>query len=143
MLEDILIPIFICCVLPITIVWLVMRAKQNEANKKAEIMLKAIEAGVPVDLEQFNARKKTPGTVKKGLLDKLTGACITTFMGAAFIAYAIIGSCDTAWKWPVKLSPIAGGVLLAVGIALFITYFVGKKMLAKEIEAEEKKLGQE
>ena len=143
MIEDILIPICICCVLPIMIVWLVQRAKQNEANRKAEIMLKAIEAGVPVDMEQFNARKKTPGTIKKDLLDKLTGACITTLMGVAFIAYSIIGSCIPAWKWTVKLSPIAGGVLLAVGIALFITYFVGKKMLAKEIEAEEKKLGQE
>ena len=143
MIEDILIPICICCVLPIMIVWLVQRAKQNEANRKAEIMLKAIEAGVPVDMEQFNARKKTPGTIKKDLLDKLTGACITTLMGVAFIAYSIIGSCIPAWKWTVELSPIAGGVLLAVGIALFITYFVGKKMLAKEIEAEEKKMGQE
>jgi hypothetical protein len=27
--------------------------------------------------------------------------------------------------------------MLAVGIGLFISYFAGKKMLAKEIEAEE------
>jgi hypothetical protein len=40
------------------------------------------------------------------------------------------------------MAPVAGGVLLAVGIGLFITYFVGKKMLAKEMEAEEKKLEQ-
>ena len=33
-----------------------------------------------------------------------------------------------------------GAVILAVGIALFIVYFVGKHMLAKEIEAEEKSL---
>ena len=146
MLEEILIPICICCVLPIMIVWLVMRAKQNEANRKAEIMLKAIEAGVPVDMEQFKARKKTPGTIKQDLLDKLTGACITTFMGVAFIAYSTIGSFCPAWidgKWLISLSPIAGGILLAVGIALFITYFVGKKTLAREIETEEKKLGQE
>ena len=30
--------------------------------------------------------------------------------------------------------------MLAVGIGLFISYFAGKKMLAKEIEAEEKGL---
>ena len=34
----------------------------------------------------------------------------------------------------------AGGILMAVGIGLFISYFVSKKMLAKEIEAEEKAL---
>ena len=37
----------------------------------------------------------------------------------------------------------AGCVLLAVGIGLFISYFAGKKLLAKEMEAEEKKLEQE
>jgi hypothetical protein len=33
-----------------------------------------------------------------------------------------------------------GGILLAVGVALFIVYFSGKKMLAKEIAAEEKQI---
>lgn len=36
----------------------------------------------------------------------------------------------------------AGCVLLAVGIGFFITYFTGKRMLAKEMEAEERKLEQ-
>ena len=44
------VPVFVCVVLPIVIVWLVARTRQNEANRKAEIMLKAIEAGVPVDM---------------------------------------------------------------------------------------------
>ena len=36
---------------------------------------------------------------------------------------------------------IIGAVIFAVGIAIFISYFAGKRMLAKEIEAEEKELG--
>ena len=43
MMEDIILPLFMCVVMPVTIVWLVMRTKQNETNKMAEIMLKAIE----------------------------------------------------------------------------------------------------
>ena len=39
-----------------------------------------------------------------------------------------------------NMFPIAGVILLAVGIGLFISYFVGKKLLAKEIEAEEQAL---
>lgn len=39
------------------------------------------------------------------------------------------------------LTPI-GGIILAVGIALFVVYFVGKSMLAKEIEAEDKSLNE-
>ena len=31
-------------------------------------------------------------------------------------------------------------MLLAVSVGLFVSYFAGKKMLAKEIEAEEKEL---
>ena len=144
-MEDIVIPIFICVVLPVTIVYLVARTKQNETNKKAEIMLKAIESGATVDMNQFNTEKKGPKTIKQDLLEKFTGACITTFMGIAFVTWAIIGYVNpefTDGRLFNRLAPMTGGVLLAVGLGLFISYFVGKKMLSKEIEAEEKKLEQ-
>ena len=141
-MEDILVPIFICVVLPVTVVWLVARTRQNEANKKADIMLKAIEAGVPVDMEQFNTdRKKTPKTIKQGLLDKLSGACITSLIGIALIVLFLVNQYGPGLDiFFDNMFPIAGVILLAVGIGLFISYFVGKKLLAKEIEAEEKAL---
>jgi hypothetical protein len=37
---------------------------------------------------------------------------------------------------------VMGGILVAIGIALFIAFFVGKNMLAKEIAAEENKLAE-
>jgi uncharacterized protein YneF (UPF0154 family) len=37
---------------------------------------------------------------------------------------------------------VFAGISLAIGIALFIGFFVGRKMLTKEIEAEEKALDQ-
>lgn len=148
-MEDILtnfgLPVFICVVLPITIVWLVARTRQRETDRKAEIMLKAIEAGVPVDMTQFEPAKKPKGprSIKQDLLEKLNGACITTFMGVAFLAWAVVGYFHpeyTDGRFFNHLAPVAGGVLLAVGIGLFISYFAGKKLLAKEIEAEEKNL---
>lgn len=144
-MEDVLLTL-LCFSLPVTIVWLVQRARQNETNKKAEIMLKAIEAGVPVDMEQFKTKKVKSGSVKQDLLDKLTGACVTSLMGVAFVIYACIGYFNPEWiegRMFAKLSPIAGGIMMAVGIGLFISYFVGKKMLGTEIEAEEKKLQQQ
>ena len=145
-MEDILVPIFVCVVLPVTIVWLVSRAKQNETNKKAEIMLKAIEAGVPVDMEQFR-KKKTPKSIKQDLLEKLNGACITSLMGIAFLTFGIIRLYNPDFSiinsFFAKFLLPAGGILLAVGLGLFVSYFAGKKILAKEIEAEEKKLAQE
>ena len=144
-MEDIIIPIFICVVLPVAIVWLVARTKQNETNRKAEIMLKAIESGAQVDMSQFSTEKKGPKSIKQELLDKLTGACVTTFMGIAFLIWAFIGYFNpefTDGRFFNRLAPVTGGVMFAIGIGLFISYFVGKKMLAKDIEAEEKKLEQ-
>ena len=151
-MEDIIVPIFICVVLPVAIVWLVARTKQNETNRKAEIMLKAIEAGVPLDMTQFEPAKKQKAnkSIKQDLLEKLNGACITGLMGIGFLTLGILRVVNTDFGrntllndfWLNKFWLPAGCVLLAVGIGLFISYFVGKKMLAKEIEAEEKKLEQ-
>ena len=140
------VPVFICVILPVVVVWLVTRAKQNETNRKADIMLKAIEAGVPVDMDQFkSAKKKAPVSIKQELLDKLNGACITSLMGIGFLTLGILRVVITDFGRNTLLNKFwlpAGCVLLAVGIGLFISYFVGKKLLAKEIEAEEKKLEQ-
>lgn len=140
-MEVVLIPIFVCVVLPVTIVWLVTRVKQNETNRKAEVMLKAIENGASVDMQQFQT-KKTAKTIKQDLLEKFSGACITSLMGLAFIGL-YWGPGIPEGLFFEDMMPVAGGVLLAVGIGLFISYFVGKKLLAKEMEAEEKKLSQE
>lgn len=129
----VVLPISICVVLPVMIVWLAMRAKQNETNKKTEIMLKAIETGVPVDMEQFNAPKKDSKSVKQELLDRLTGACVTTGLGVAFLILSALDNLGFT-IWLSHMLPIAGAVLLAVGIALFISYFVGRKMLADELK---------
>ena len=146
MLERILVnfgtPVLICVVLPVLVVWLVARAKQNETNKKAEIMLKAIEAGVPVDMEQFKSARKAPYSVKQDLMGKLTGACITFLMGAGFLTLGILRVTIVDFGSNMFLNKFwlpAGAVLLAVGVGLFISYFVGRSFMAKEIEAEERK----
>ena len=141
-MEDILVPIFVCVVLPVAIVWLVMRARQNETNRKTEIMLKAIESGATIDTDFFKAQQQTK-TIKERLLGRLTAACVFSLLGTAGLVGGILFCNNIGWnldKSPLPLLPVAGGILLAIGIALFIVYFVGKKMLAKEIEAEEKAL---
>jgi len=141
-LIEALIPIFICVVLPVMIVWIVGRTKQNETNRKAEIMLKALEKGVPVDPEMFKGPASCCSerkTIKKDLLERLNGACVTSLLGVAAIVLSIVVDNPTGWGFYL---PYLGGVLLAIGVALFIVYFIGKKMMAKEIEAEEKQLSE-
>lgn len=130
---EILVPIFVCVILPVAIVLIVGLTKQNETNRKAEIMLKAIESGTEIDPAIF-ASKEKPKTIKQELLEKFTGACIVSLMGIAFLILWFVGSPSFYMS---NMMPVAGGVMVAVGLGLFISYFVGKNMLAKEIEAEE------
>ena len=144
-MEEILIPIGICVVLPVMIVWLINRTRQNETNRKTEIMLKAIEAGATIDADFFKAQQdnKAPKTIKERLLRRLSGGCICTLIG---IAIGVVGIVNHV-NWDGQISSdscvtamIIGGVLLGIGISLIIVFFVGKKMLAKEMEAEAKVL---
>ena len=140
-MESTVLPIFICVVLPVAIVWIVMRTRQNETNRRTEIMLKAIEANADLDPFLFrdaSVRKR----IKERLLGHLTGACITALPGIALLTIGIINVTVTGEHFAYKMI-LAGALLLAVGIALFIVYFVGRKMMAKEIEAEENELTQE
>ena len=52
-LEGILIPLGVCVVLPVLVVWLVMRKKTNETNRRTEVMLAAIEKGSDVNAEKL------------------------------------------------------------------------------------------
>lgn len=146
MLTEIIVPIFVCVILPVAVVAIVGRTKQNEINRKSEIMIKAIENGQQIDPELFKTpepKQKSPKTIKQDLLDKLTGGCITTLMGTAFIALGVLRASIPGFGWRTVLNRWwlpAGGVMLAVGIGLLISYFAGKKILADEIKAEEEAL---
>ena len=138
---DILIPIGICVVLPIVVVLLNTLKARNETNKKTEIMLKAIESGATIDTDLFKTQPAPTKTIKEKLLARLTAACIVSAIGLSVcittLILSYIGGVPTQ---DIQVFIFIGGIILAVGIALFIVYFVGKRMLAREIEAEEKSL---
>lgn len=137
-----LIPISICVVLPTLIVWLIGRVKQNETNRKAEIMLKALDNGAKIDSDFFKSQSGSK-TIKERLLGRLTGACVTGLLGVALLGVAIYMASRLDWSTDddvIMMTVLLGGILFAIGIALFIVYFTGKKLLAKEIAAEEKQI---
>ena len=141
--NDVIISLGICVLLPVIIILIIGLVRKHEVDRRTEIMLKAIEAGVPIDTDLFKTNKKgtKKRTIKQDLLDRLTGACVTSFMGAAFLASGIFSGYSGGIMF---LSPtmmtVTGSILLAIGIALLIVYFISKNMLKKEIEAEEKEL---
>lgn len=144
-MEDILVPIAICCVLPIVVVWLYIRERINASRDRTRIVLAAIEnieKNPDMDLEELmekiSPKKKL---LKEKLLDKLLGGGIIAFVGFSIFASTLwldyLGGANPAMLF---FFYAIGGILFGIGLAFIINYLVGKKLLAKEIEAEEKKL---
>ena len=145
LMETIVQIIFIICavLLPILIVWLNNRKKINETNQRTQIVLSALEKNPDLDVEEL-IKKMAPMQKKKllkeKLLTKLLWGGIIAFVGFSLFASNLwldyIGGADPEMLF---LLYVVGGVLFGIGLAFIINYLVGKKMLAKEIEAEQKK----
>lgn len=133
-MEDILIPLGVCVVMPVMIVWLVFRSRNRMVDKKMEVLMKAIENGQDIDPELFAdhaASRHRPANIKMRLLKQLCWGVIMFLAGAGIL----IGTMYTADNVSMF---IGGGILVACGVALLVTFAVGKKWLEPEIMAEEK-----
>ena len=124
------------------IVWLDGRRKMAESRNHTQIILAAIEKNPDMDIEEL-MKKISPKKklLKEKLLSKLQTGSITALLGVGFLACALyvdyLGGMSSD---DLRMLYLAGAILSGVGVAIIINYFVGKKMLAKEIEAEEKML---
>ena len=139
-LVDILVPIACGCILPIVIIFLSVRQKMNETNKRTEIALAAIEKNPEMDIEEIMKKiSRKPKLLKEKLLTKLLWGCLTTLLGIGLIGFGIFLGENQLGGTDDPMTAICFGLIsLGVGIAFLVNYFMGKKMLAKEMEAEEK-----
>ena len=81
MLEDILVSLGICVVLPVSIVWLIISNRKFAAEKRAQILLAAIEKNPEMDMEVF-AQALVPK--QKPLRERLVSRIFTcTLIGTA------------------------------------------------------------
>ena len=132
--TSIIISLGICVVLPVLIVWLIMRKQTNDTNKRTEIILAALEKNPNLQIEEFIKQLNPPKkSLKKELLEKLLCACVFIAIGISFLGVALWidykGGSD-----PKDIYQIS----LGIGISFLIVYFISKRMLAKELESEEK-----
>lgn len=135
-----LLPIFMGCTLFVLVIWMIIRNKKNETNKRAEVVLAAIEKNPDIDAEEL-LKKMAPKSLRQKQVNKLQWGIILSMVGLVFVGFGTylgyVGGYDA--DDPVFAS-VWGFIFLAVGIAFFINYYVTKKMLAKELEAEEREL---
>ena len=108
---------------------------------KEKLLNKLLAGCITAFLELMAKISPKKKLLKEKLLNKLLAGCITAFLGIGFLGYtAWIGYGGGESPKSIYLFTLVGIILLGVGISLFINYFIGKKMLAKEMEAEETKL---
>lgn len=143
-LAEILVPISICVVLPIVVVSLTLRQKMNRDAVRKDIILAALEKNADVDVEELVKKMNTPDKLlKEKLLKKLQWGCIFTIIGIGLLlislttfSYLYEPGKEDVWMF----TAISTFISLGLGVSFIINYFVGKKLLTKEMEAEEQNM---
>lgn len=137
-LVEILVPLGAAVVLPICVVSIIFRSAMAEDRNRKEIVLAALEKNPNLNVEDLLKRmKKSEKLIKEKLLARLQRGCLCCLMGVAFVLLSFFLSVLNEHLL------IAGAALIPIGIAFLISYFVGRSMLAKEMEAEQQNMKQE
>ena len=118
-----------------------MKRKIISENNKKEIILAALEKNADVNIEELVKKTSAPDKLlKEKLLKKLQWGLMAVVLGIGLLIYAILVGNSLAVD--LQLYVVGCVAILAIGVSLLFTYLMGKKMLAKEMEAEEQNLRQ-
>ncbi|MDE7386566.1 MAG: hypothetical protein K2N28_05465 [Muribaculaceae bacterium] len=131
-MESILVPIFICVVLPVAIVLIVYLASMNSDNKRASILIKAIESGNGIDADKLAEALRKPRKSAREVLNlRLLRGCICTFLGLCLVIVAIVNACGGGdfSSDPVTVPLVFSTIPLAVGLGYLVVYFVTRKQV--------------
>lgn len=129
-----LIPIFICVVLPISIVAIVFRASINSDNKRAQVLIKAIESNCGIDADKLAEALRKPKKSDREILNlRLLRGCIFSFLGLGFFVVAILSlASKTSLYYDPAYLPFSLIICipsLAIGISYLIVYFLTRKQV--------------
>lgn len=137
-LVQLLVPIGVAVVLPIAVVAIVFKSALASERNRKEIILAALEKNPNLNVEDLVKRmNKSEKLIKEKLLAKLQRGCLCCLMGVALVLLYFFLSVQN------EFLIIAGVALIAIGIAFLVGYFVGRRMLAREMEAEEQSMNKE
>ena len=133
-----IIPVSIVVVLPVMIVWLVMRSKTNRDNKNAEILMKAVENNTVQDVDKILVGLPKPSkTMKEIMLNRLLLGCIFTFVGIPLI---ILGCVNISNNDDTTLfCYIIGAICIAIGLAYLVVYRATRNLVEGEDKNKAKK----
>lgn len=131
-MVDILVPIFVCVVLPVAIVGIYYWSQINAENKRAEILMKAIEANCGPDADKLAEALQKPRKTAREILNlHLLRGCMFTFVGLGLCIVGIVSACmGTEFASdPITVPLVFGGASLAIGLSYLVVYFVTRKQV--------------
>ena len=114
------------------------RHKVEEHSKLISQMIEKSE-GANIDFkamaEMLNESDSKKKTTKMAVLKHLEYGALCSLVGLFVLLYGLFIN-------PIDKAVIIGGLLLTIGVAFLIIFFVSKNYLKKEIEKEEKELAE-
>lgn len=126
-MENVIIPIAICVILPIAIVLIAAISKAYTEKVRSNILTKALETDRDIDsqslLEAFKKPVKSPMEILSG---RLLRGCIFSCLGIALLIISLVNYAaggSTFSDDPVTVPLVFGGMSLAIGISFLIVYF--------------------
>ncbi len=141
-LSGILVPLFVCVVLPVAVILIAAWQKINQDNKRTQVLMKAIESNCDLDTDKLiealnSSDKRKKRAPRERLSQRLMRGCICSGIGVVLLAIALINYCSGLEfsSDPVCLTSIIGGILLAVGISYLIVYRTFRNQIS-QMEAE-------
>lgn len=137
-MTSILVPVFVCVILPIAVVLITSLSKMNAENKRTQIIIKAIEANKDVDTDKLIESLKKPQKSNREILNgRLLRGCIFSFIGIVFAIEGIVSTAiGTEFRPETDTIPfILGGIALSIGISYLIVW----KVTCKQIDSNNEK----
>lgn len=136
---QVLVPIFICVVLPVAIVLIVSLTKINADNKRTEVIIKAIEANNDIDADKLAESMRKPHKSAREILnDRLLRGCIFSFVGLVLVIIGLVSliAGSEIGADNVTVPMIFGGVSIAVGASYLLVYAVTRRQIEKDCAAD-------
>ncbi len=132
-MTHVLVPIFVCVVLPVSIVLIYFLSVMNSDNKRSQVLIKAIESDNCPDADKLaESLRKTKRSARELLNLRLLRGCIFSLIGLALIILGLVNYHSGHYEFgsdPVTVPLMFGSVSAAVGISYLIVYFVSRKQV--------------
>ena len=125
----------------LTGVIMVLKNRRHKVEEHSKLISQMIEKseGANIDFkamaEMLNETDSKKKTTKMVVLKHLEYGALCSLVGLFVLLYGLFIN-------PINKAVIIGGLLLTIGVAFLVMFFVSKNYLKKEIEKEEKELAE-